>query len=367
MEGDLEKAAAAAGDDVFSGGEAKWPREGNDDHRHRAMGMYGKNDASSFYKPTELLPMRHTDGPLLPGFLMPMDTMEVFFVKVARLIDGGGLQWPLEVYGDVAVRDSLDRMRNYLFRRDRNNCQTLVSPQARPINNASPIKANNLIKYVFFVECVICVQDSLLEFTGPSRAVMLLDEPIFEIDLKVKAKECSSSSSEDKVLCLDYFGYNNIPYRGTSSYAITEEVSSESCAMEFRFAHVKRSVEATIAARIITTGSGRFRFSARFTAHTTSMVGEDVVLLDSRGQEVPVAEDGEVVLRRRVVVVEEQGELILGMEGMLLGGAAAAAEIESTCVVQKLRYYARSALRSRAVFEIGSIRIQMLVAWSLLP
>ncbi|CAL4911378.1 unnamed protein product [Urochloa decumbens] len=363
MEGDLEKAAAAAGDDVFSGGEAKWPREGNDDHRHRAMGMYdddddeelgpyeifemyrkdwilmyGKNDASSFYKPTELLPMRHTDGPLLPGFLMPMDTMEVFFVKVARLIDGGGLQWPLEVYGDVAVRDSLDRMRNYLFRRDRNNCQTLVSPQ-----------------------------DSLLELTGPSRAVMLLDEPIFEIDLKVKAKECSSSSSEDKVLCLDYFGYNNIPYRGTSSYAITEEVSSESCAMEFRFAHVKRSVEATIAARIITTGSGRFRFSARFTAHTTSMVGEDVVLLDSRGQEVPVAEDGEVVLRRRVVVVEEQGELILGMEGMLLGGADAAAEIESTCVVQKLRYYARSALRSRAVFEIGSIRIQMLVAWSLLP
>ena len=54
----------------------------------------------------ELLPMRHTDGPVLPIYLQPMDTMEVFFVEVAYLT--GGLQWPLDVYGDVAVRDSLD-------------------------------------------------------------------------------------------------------------------------------------------------------------------------------------------------------------------------------------------------------------------
>ena len=56
----------------------------------------------------ELLPMRHTDGPVLPIYLQPMDTMEVFFVKVAHLTVIGGLQWPLDVYGDVAVRDSLD-------------------------------------------------------------------------------------------------------------------------------------------------------------------------------------------------------------------------------------------------------------------
>ncbi|OEL31982.1 hypothetical protein BAE44_0006999 [Dichanthelium oligosanthes] len=315
---DLEK---AAGDEVVSGGDAKRPRKGNDgyhameldDEDEEEVGphecfemyrkewilMYGKNDAASFYKPTGLRPMRHTDGPLLPSFAIHMDAMEVFFVKVARLT--GGLQWPLDVYGDVA--------------------------------------------------------DSLLELTGPSRAVVLLDEPIFEIDLKVKC-EGSSSSSEDKVLCLDYFGYNNIAYHGTSSYAITEEVSSESCAMEFRFTHLKRCVEATITAHI-TSESGSF--SARFTARTTS-IGEDVVLLDSQGREVAVAEDGEVMLQRHVVVVEEQGELVLGMEAMLLGGDAA----ESTGVSQKLSYYARSALRSIAYFEIGSIRIKMLVAWSLL-
>ncbi|CAN6269532.1 unnamed protein product [Urochloa humidicola] len=51
--------------------------------------LYGKDDAAlSFHKPTELLPMRHTDGPLLPSFVMPMDTMEVFFIKVACLTGG---------------------------------------------------------------------------------------------------------------------------------------------------------------------------------------------------------------------------------------------------------------------------------------
>lgn len=104
--------------------------------------------------------MRHTDGPVLPIYVKPMDTVEVFFVKVAHLTVTGGHWWPLDVYGDVAVRDSLDWKRNYLFRRDRNNCQTLASAQ----------------------------DDSLLELTGPSRAVMLLDDPIFEIDLKVTSK-----------------------------------------------------------------------------------------------------------------------------------------------------------------------------------
>ncbi|KAJ1264989.1 hypothetical protein BS78_08G043000 [Paspalum vaginatum] len=343
---DLEKAA----DEVVSSGDTKRPREGNDGHhamemeeeveeemkpheifeiyRSEWIQSYGKNDAAAFYKPTELPPMRCTDVAVLPASAEPMDTMEIYFVKVASL--AGGLKWPLDVYGDVAIRDSQDWMRNYLFRRDRDNCQTLTSPQ-----------------------------DSLLELTGPSRAVILLDEPIFEIDLKVKGK--GSSSSEDKVLCLHYFGYNNIAYRGAGSYARTKEVSSESCAMSFRFAHVRRAVEATIIARV-TSGSGRF--AGRFTARTAS-IGEDVVLLDSRGQEVAVAEDGEVLLRRRVVVVELLGELVLGMEAALLDGCAA--EGESPGVSNwKLHFTAWSALRSLGFFAIGSVRIQILVNWSML-
>ena len=47
--------------------------------------------------------------------------MEVFFLKVTLI--SGDFQWPLDVHGFVAVRDSLDNKRNYLFRRGRDNCQ----------------------------------------------------------------------------------------------------------------------------------------------------------------------------------------------------------------------------------------------------
>jgi hypothetical protein len=69
--------------------------------------------------------MRYTDIPVLPSNARPGDTMEVFFVKVTQI--SGDFQWPLDVHGFVAVRDSLDNKRNYLFRRGRYNCQTLTS------------------------------------------------------------------------------------------------------------------------------------------------------------------------------------------------------------------------------------------------
>nr|CAB3501653.1 unnamed protein product [Digitaria exilis] len=60
--------------------------------------------------------------------------LQIFSVKVMEIM--GSLQWPLDVYGHVAVRDALDHKRNYLFRRTRGNCQTLTSPQARLVSKA---------------------------------------------------------------------------------------------------------------------------------------------------------------------------------------------------------------------------------------
>ncbi|CAL4903993.1 unnamed protein product [Urochloa decumbens] len=330
---DLEKIAG----EVVDSGDAKRPREGNHDRaigmdmdddddevdmeKYKPFGMYCKN-WMDFYGP-DLPPMRHTDGPVLPIGEHPMDTMEIFFVKVAQIT--GVFQWPLDVYGDVAVRDSLDHKRSYLFRRPREQCQRLTS-----------------------------LQDSLLELTGPSRAVLLLDHPAFEIDLKVKGKE----ESEDKVLCCDVFGYNNIAYRG-DSYAITEVISSELSTIQVKFAHLKCSLEATISIRM-TTGSNNFW--ARLTARTVS-IGEKVVLLDTRGQEVSVGDDGKVALQRSVVVVEEQGKLILGFVAEQLGDSAQS----SITAAKEMTFRARCALRSEGYFVIGSTRLHVLVAWSVLP
>ncbi|CAL4911368.1 unnamed protein product [Urochloa decumbens] len=341
---DLEKAAGQ----VLQGGDAKRPREcDNADHRsamemdededmgpercfeiHRKswLDAHGKNGANPFDAETQYPPMRLTDVPMLPATAGPADTTEIFFVKVTQITSE--LQWPLDVHGIVAVRDSLDCKRNYLFRRGRDHCQILTS------------------------------QDSLLELTGPSRAIVLWDEPVFEIDLKVKGKG-SSSSEDDMILCLDFFGYNNISYKGSLSYTMTKEVSSKCSTMEVRFAHLKRSVEATITANI-SKGSGNF--SARLTACNMS-IGEDVVLLDTRGQAVSVNKDGEVTLQRRVVVVEERAKLVLGIKAEQLGDAIDG----STKFEKKFDFVAKSALRNEGYFHIGSSSLHMVVAWSLLP
>jgi hypothetical protein len=66
-------------------------------------------------------PMRLTFSDFDTGYAM--DTLQFFSVKVARIDDN--LRWPLDVYGFVAVRDILDRKRNMIFCRDRDNCQTI--------------------------------------------------------------------------------------------------------------------------------------------------------------------------------------------------------------------------------------------------
>lgn len=56
--------------------------------------------------------------PRLPGPAIPCR----FRVAATRR----GVQWPLHVFGMVAVRDSVDRNRNIIFYRTRDDCQTLT-------------------------------------------------------------------------------------------------------------------------------------------------------------------------------------------------------------------------------------------------
>ncbi|KAL5223131.1 hypothetical protein ABZP36_027844 [Zizania latifolia] len=144
---DPEKATEEP-DSGGGGGDAKRPREGVhlrsfemeedeyddeplpnplDSYRRSWISFYGDN-GDSFEDETERLPMHNTDTPVLPTSAEPMDTMQVFTAKVTEIT--GGLRWPLAVYGLVAVRDSWDHKRNILFRRTRDDCQTLTSLQA---------------------------------------------------------------------------------------------------------------------------------------------------------------------------------------------------------------------------------------------
>lgn len=300
-----------------------------DSYRTTWATNYGKNDGSSFEDETAIRPMQHTDGPVLPISSWPMDVLQIFSVKVTEVM--GNLEWPLRVYGIVAVRDSLDHKRNVLFRRDRDDCQTLTSPQ-----------------------------DSSLTLTGPSRAVVLINPVMFEVDLKVithnnSGLPLSESEEDDKVLSYNAFFYDGVAHMNNTGFARRSVESTEHSTMEFVFAHLIFAVEATIAVRVI---EGSTDFRARLTARTAG-IDEDVVLLDSGDGKVAVVNDDDdsgplVVLQRRVVVVEEKGSLILGVE---------AAEIGSEEIVtRQVDIRPRHALRSRCGFNLGFCRMSVMIA-----
>ncbi|GJN01541.1 hypothetical protein PR202_ga18815 [Eleusine coracana subsp. coracana] len=60
--------------------------------------------------------MRYTTG-TVPEYAGCENVIQIFSVQVTEIKDG--LEWPLHVYGHVAVRDLLDRNRNLLFKRKR--------------------------------------------------------------------------------------------------------------------------------------------------------------------------------------------------------------------------------------------------------
>jgi hypothetical protein len=68
-------------------------------------------------------PVQFTMGPV-PSYPRLDSALQIFSVKVVEL-KGTMMCWPIDVYGFIAVRDSVDRNRNYIFERARSNYQTL--------------------------------------------------------------------------------------------------------------------------------------------------------------------------------------------------------------------------------------------------
>ncbi|KAF8728009.1 hypothetical protein HU200_018582 [Digitaria exilis] len=225
----------------------------------------------SFDKKTEIPCKRFTHNPAPRGNTVS-DTLQVFYVKVGEL--SGGLQFPLKVFGMVALRDSFDFNRNVIFERERDNCQELTD------------------------------ENPYLTLTGPVRAVVIYSPVIFEATLYVKG----ATRSNDKELSLLATSLGLIT--NTHSSLVRRSYTSRLSTLDLMLAYMTYSVEATIEVRV-TSGSWPDGFRCRFVASTDS-IGQAVVLLETANDQVPLSGD-EIILARQVVSVESHGKLnVLG-------------------------------------------------------
>ncbi|CAL5071626.1 unnamed protein product [Urochloa decumbens] len=291
--------------------------------------------SGSFEDTTRIPPMRFTDKPE-PGEL-PIATLQLFSMKLAATT--GGFQLPIDVFGMVAMRDAIDHNRNIVFQRTRDDCQTLT------------------------------IEDPYFILTGPTRAVMLIesDPVIIEVDLKVKG----ATESDDE--CLGFLVKPVVCFGMMYSHLLNYAYTCNHSTLELKLGHIISSVEATIFVRV-KHGSWPDGLRGVFAASTTgiydkytagvfldkrviSIGHERIVLLDFRGERLPVAGDGEVKLSRRVVSVETSGKVIVRAKA--LGGDKGAVEVESS-------FEPLEAGSSVGVLEFSFCKMEVTVFWSLI-
>ncbi|XP_044407038.1 uncharacterized protein [Triticum aestivum] len=107
--------------------EAEWEYEQALTFRDSWISIWGA-EFGSFDQTTDIQPMRYTDAEAPGGYAEPLDTLQIYSIKVAEI--RGGLRWPIHVYGMIDARDIVDRNRNIIFDRSRDDCQTIVAPSA---------------------------------------------------------------------------------------------------------------------------------------------------------------------------------------------------------------------------------------------
>lgn len=276
-----------------------------------------KSQEASPIGPSPIQPMCYAgDKPPRGG---TMRTLQVFSVRVGAI--KGGLDWPLDVYGIVAARDSLDRGRNIIFNRTRDNCQT--------IDKKNPC----------------------LRLTGPTRAVVVVDPACFEVNLRVKGR----TESEDRELSCLVFNYHD---SGSSeSYAIKRVSTSKLCTVALMLGDIVNSVEATISVRVVG-GEWPEGFQGLISANTTSIDSKKIELL-AFGDKLPLAADGMIQLSRHVVSVEANGELRV---------CDMASSLEDQTVERDSEAFrAKKASRSMRMLEVNRCKFEVTVAWSLIP
>ncbi|CAL5071343.1 unnamed protein product [Urochloa decumbens] len=221
------------------------------------------------------------------------------------------LKWPLQVFGVVAVRDSIDSMRNIIFNRDRDDCQILTD------------------------------LDSCLTLSGPTRAVGMTGPVTIEAELKVKGEP------EDSYFILGVEEISNC------SSGFVNLTGARGSRLKISFERLNMCVEATVFLRVIG-GTWPDGVQGRFLAST--YMSPMKAILVALGDDKSIRCDGNITHLRHVVSVEDSGELIVYVEYWT--------EEDAYVLREKVQFKAKLSGRSFGSLNVCSCQVGVLVAWS---
>ncbi|CAN6326407.1 unnamed protein product [Urochloa humidicola] len=279
---------------------------------------YSFADMSEFDLDEEspLGPMRFTDKVYKPGdYWLLCAAFNFLTVKIVSCDVG----FPINVYGTVIARDSIDHKCVYLFRRDRDHSQLINS------------------------------EDESLILTGPKRGLLLLDDAYVEIDLKIKDHQ---AGREEKELSKGFLTIKGIANRRLDKCVVeSKDLATRLSTMEVMYAVVDRAAEATIEIEV-----PNGEFYGKITACTTSIPNQ-LVLYDSK---VSGAMNGNgkgvIKLLRSVVSVCLDEELLVNI-------VAQTGDVECQ---DTIAFASRIRGRAGGEITVGATKMFVKVAWSLI-
>uniref|UniRef100_A0ACD5ZDZ7 Uncharacterized protein n=1 Tax=Avena sativa TaxID=4498 RepID=A0ACD5ZDZ7_AVESA len=252
-------------------------------------------------------------------------TLQIVSIKLAEI--AGGLRWPLSVYGVVAIRDVVDRNRNFLF-----SCHSGQSQE-------------------------LTQDDPFLRLVGPSRAVVFEDRINIEMELKVK----DPTGSQDKPLITQAWDYHE-PFNNVS----TLDFKNCFCTIELCMQVVRKTIQATIlGVQVVGDGPWPFKYGARVTCSPVpgkpgtpnNPESGEIVMVNSKDEAKLYGSDGYLHLQRNVISVETEGRLDVHIQAYSKSGKMFAKK--------HVRFLPQfSKISQRHCFVRGA-EVEITVAWSL--
>ncbi|XP_044363667.1 uncharacterized protein [Triticum aestivum] len=229
-------------------------------------------------------PMRYTDSIYQDEFGLE-DSANILSVSIVSSDVG----FPVNVYGRVIARDSIDYKCIYLFHRNRDDCQRLN-------------------------------EDGMLILTGPSRGLVLVDFIYLEIDLKIREDGVSPDRPFSKgLISID----GRVLSREEDVMVRSETLESWLSTTEVRFATVLNAVECTFEIKL-TEGHFKGNITVGIADKARKLnIDKAIVIHDSILDGVVRSdESGVIKLRRSVITICLEGTVEFQINNVAAGVCA---------------------------------------------